>query len=168
MAYRFRADGTTGVVAIYEASDDAPFTAPLSYASRVIFHSGLAYPAQIATITGSIVLPLRSTAIVPIGFETYSHQLDAHGQSGIPFVEGRVLGLSDHGGADLPLVGSIPVQRINAGGSVTNQWRWLTLGADATHIWLHEGVLPVFSGSSNLPAITINYEVHILDKVFTP
>lgn len=173
MPNRFKVDGNTGVVAIYTvptvgSTDDDPFTDPLDHKDRIIFHSDLVYPARIATIAGSIVLPARSSADIPPGWATFAHQLDAHGQSGIPLVEGQVLGLSDHGGADLPLVGSIPVQRIAANATVTGNWRWLTLAADATYLWLHEGVQPIFSGFSTMPALTVNYEIHILDKVFTP
>ncbi len=173
MANRIKVDGVAGVVAIYTVpspgspDDDDPFTDPLNNKDRVIFHSDLVYPARVDTITGSIVLPSRSSADVPPGYATFSHQLDAHGRAGIPLLEGQLTGLADHGGIDLPLVGSIPVQRIAANGSVTGNWRWLTLAADATHVYLHEGVQPVFSGFSNLPAITINYEIHVLDKVFT-
>lgn len=168
--YKFRADGsiTGGRVAIYESSDDAPWSDPLSYKTRVLFHSDLAYIARVATVTGSITFPARSNPNAPPGFEIYGHQLAAHGLSGIPLVEGRYIGAGD-GGADLPAVGSVPVQRFSSSGSGHGNWRWLTLGADDTYLRMHEGVAPVFSGSGfTLPSITIDYEIHILDRLFTP
>jgi len=170
MGYRFKADGALGRVAIYESTDDAPWGDPLSYKSRVIFHSGLVYPARVATLTGSITLPARSNSSAPPGFESYTHQISAHGRSGIPMVEGRFIGNGD-GGEDVPAIGSVPVQRYldaiyTAENNRSQNWRWLTLGADATYVVLQEGVAPTYSGYATLPAVTISYEIHILDKVF--
>lgn len=162
MGYKFKADGTTGKVAIYEATDDNPFTDPLNYASRLLFHSDLAYPARIATITGSVSMPARnapgSAPYITSGSAGY--QVAAHGISGgIPLVEGKLLGIGTSG-VDVPWVGSVPAQR-----TIFGSWRWLTLGADATYIYVHEMWGTAFSTS--LAATTFNYEIHVLDKVFT-
>jgi hypothetical protein len=160
MAYRFRADGATGTVAIYEATDDNPFTSPLSYPSRVLFHSGLAYPARIATITGSLSLPARnapgSAPFTRVGSAGY--QIAAHGRAGIPAVEGKLIGIGT-GGVDVPWVGTIPVQQAALGA-----WRWLTLGADATYVYVHE--MWGTSAGVNIGSTSVSYEVHVLDKVF--
>lgn len=162
MAYRFKAEGVTGAVAIYEATDDAPFSDPLNNASRLIFHSGLAYPARVATITGSVSMPARNApgAAPYITNGSAGYKVAAHGISGgIPFVEGKLIGIGD-GGVDVPWVGSVPAQR-----TIFGAWRWLTLGADATYIYVHEMWGTAFSTS--LPAAAFNFEIHVLDKVFS-
>lgn len=177
MGTKFRANGNIGRVAIYEDSDDAPWDFPLAHPSRVRFHSGLAYPARIATISGTLSLPGRQQSAFPMGFGFVGHVLGAHNRPGIPMIEGKWLAAGD-GAVDLPAIGSVPVQwqsgiggipqtsgtTVQTTGSTSGCWRWLTIGANATNILVHEGyaapVTPYF-----LPAMSINYEIHILDKI---
>lgn len=178
MPTRFNAQGSTGVVAIYtvpsiDSTDDAPMTAPLAHKDRIRFHSGLGYPARIATLTGTLSLPARttsSTSITP-GSGSQGYQVAAHGRPGIPLLEGgRIIGrASADGGAsyagDVPWCGTVPVQgATNLGFGCV---RWLTLGADATYIYVHE-MWGVYNSNVVLPALTVSYEVHVLDRVFTP
>lgn len=160
MPIKFRAEGSTGTVAIYESTDDLPFTAPLTYKSRVYFHSGLNYPARVATLTGTLSLPARAGSIPPLTFGA-DYTLAAHGRGHIPMIEGRWLGIGI-GGVSVPMVGSIPVQQ---SGGLRNTTRWVTIGANATNIVAHEMWGTSFDGA--LAALTLSYEVHVLDVVLT-
>lgn len=163
MGYTFRADGVLGQVAIYENTDDAPWSDPLSHKSRVAFHSGLHYPARVGTLAGSLSLPARSAGPHTIGTQQYT--LGAHGQTFIPMMEGRWIGVPGAAG-DVPAVGSVPVQKYNnpvdqSFPEVFAVTRWLTLSADATNIYAHEMYPQEFD--QPLGALTLNYEVHIIE-----
>lgn len=160
MPIKFRAEGSTGTVAIYESSDDLPFTAPLTYKSRVYFHSGLKYPARVATLTGTLSLPSRAGSTPPLTFGA-DYTLAAHGRAGIPMIEGRWLGIGI-GGVSVPMVGSIPVQQSSP---LTSTTRWITIGANATNIVAHESWGTSFNGT--LAALTLSYEVHVLDVLLS-
>jgi hypothetical protein len=156
MAYKVRADGVIGRVAIYEATDDNPWGSPLSYLSRVVFHSGLAYPAQVATLTGSVTFPSDGAGSVREVVNT-TYTLAAHGLPGIPIVEGKWIGIGA-GGADVPMVGSVPIYS----GSYF-VLRTATLGADATNVVIHEQHARYVSAvGANYPSLTRSYEIQIL------
>lgn len=163
MAHKFRAEGSSGTVAIYEASDDDPFDDPVAHPSRVLFHSGLLYPARIATITGTLSMPARSApGSAPFTrVNSAGYQLAAHGLAGIPLVEGKLIGIGA-GGVDVPWVGSVPLA---ATGFIT-VGRWITLGADDTYIYAHEmwGTASGFAPGAQ----DVDYEIHILDFLFDP
>jgi hypothetical protein len=142
---RLFARGSDGVVCIHAGADDVVDT-PLADLSRVLFHSALEYPAIIAEHAVSVTLPARS------GAQAYqTHNLLAHGRPGIPFVLGRIANMGS-----LPLVGTVPVD-----GQVTWFGRFVTLGADATHVRLHENTV----GSSAYAARTIDLVIYVTDLI---
>lgn len=158
MGHRLKIDGNAGVAAIYENTNDAPFASPSNYKSRVIWHTGLDYPSIVSSVTSSVTLASRS------GSGIVGHQLFSHGINGIPMVEGKLIGAGNIGGADVPWVGSIPIQWGLHFGDPDSNWRWVTLGADTTYIYMHEMYT---AGFTSLPSMTLNYTIHILDKVFS-
>jgi len=158
MAVTLKVDGTTGTVAIYTGTDDLPFTTPLSYVSRIRFHSELDYPRIISTHSGSFSLDATSSGATTEA----SYELFAHGLGGIPFVEGYIT-LS---GVRVPLLGSICVSKcpntalaVYADGFA----RWLHLGADGTNVIIRE--FSQTAGDSSHPAQTINWVVYLTDTV---
>lgn len=140
---RLFARGSDGVVCIHTGADDVVDN-PTSDLSRVLFHSSLDYPAIIATYTPSVTLPAWS-----LGRPFYNlHNLFAHGRPGIPFVLGYISNMSNIG-----LSGSVPVD------SVPNYYaRWVTLGANATNVVLHEDNDPGVG-----TARTLNLVIHVTD-----
>lgn len=146
MAVRLKADGT-GKCAIYTGTDDLPFTSPLSYVSRLRFHSDLTYPRFVSTYTGSISL----SAIGANTTHQQTHVLTAHGLGGTPFVEGY----ATVGGVRIPLTGTVP---IIVGSSTDTQaasgfCRWLHLGANGTNIIVQE-FTNTSSTATNYPGVT--------------
>lgn len=158
-----RALGTTGVVAIYDGPDDAPFTTPLDHLAngRLKFHSSLGYPKVIAEHTVTLSLPARTS----IGTYRVSYNLFAHGRPGFPWV----LGSFRVGGQDVAAVGSVPVQKANGSGgnSAASPWaRWISIGADATHVTAFEycGVARGVS-AYQFPAISIPLTIWVTDEL---
>lgn len=159
-----RALGATGVVAIYDGPDDAPFDTPLSHLAngRLKFHSSLAYPKVIEERAVTLTLPARTT-----GNTTYrvSYNLFAHGRPGFPWV----LGSFRVGGQDVAAVGSVPVQKANGSGgnSAASPWaRWISIGANATHVTAFEycGVARGVS-AYQFPAISIPLTIWVTDEL---
>lgn len=145
---RLVARGGDGVVCIHEGAADV-VEDPLLDLSRVRFHSSLDYPVVVETRDGSTLmgqLPAKSTRI-------QSYNLFAHGRPGIPLVLGYVSSL---GNGRVPLAGSVPT-------AISNGWsgRFITLGANATHVLLHEYATTGFSQA--LPAQTFQWSIAICD-----
>lgn len=159
MTYRFRAEAAAARVAIYEASDDLPWSDPFTYRSRVLFHSDLQYPARVQTVTGSVTLSAGTQGATPAVPVNRSYTLFAHNLDGIPLLEGKILGIGS-GGVDVPICGSLPVQ---TGGSSGLRARWIAIGADATNVYLHEQYNDETFGGGALASLTIDYEIHVLD-----
>jgi hypothetical protein len=142
---RLFARGSDGVICIHTGNDDV-VDDPLTDLSRVMFHSDLEYPAIIAEHAVSVTLPARS------GVQAYqTHNLLAHGRPGIPFVLGRIANMGSR-----PLVGTVPVD-----GQPNWFGRFVTLGADATHVRLHENTI----GSGAYAARTIDLVVYVTDLI---
>ena len=120
---RFLSD--SGKIAIYDGADNLPHANPRSYLSRVKFHSDLSYVPLLPT-------PLTATHTIVVTDSSRSRTLTvgAHGQSGVPFVQGYVT----IGGFNVPLCGSVPVY-VNAATGALVLW---TLAADATNVIIHE------------------------------
>lgn len=155
MSHTFYASPTVGAM-IYENSDNAPLNDPYNYRSRVLFYSGFRYPSRALTFTGSVTFALGDYGGVPERVSIRSHTLAAHGLGVEPLlIEGRWIGIGT-GGADVPMVGSVPIQG-------QAQARWVTLGADATNIYVHEMHNNTSFGSAGLPPLTVSYEVHVLE-----
>lgn len=160
MGTKFRADGTIGRVAIYEDSDDNPWSDPLTYKSRVHFHSSLHYPARVSVVTGTYNFA-AITGGAPIRIGVSSATLFTHGLGFTPLVEGKWLGIGT-GGADVPMCGTIPVQQASGLAAGYNSMaRWVTIGADATNVYLHQ--MYGTAASQSLAAVSIDYEIHLYD-----
>lgn len=122
---KLTARGTDGVVCIHNGNDDV-VDDPYLDLSRVLFHSSLRYPAVVDTQTGSTAM--ASVAVGAVRSTTY--RLFEHGRPGIPMVLGY---LTNFGNGRVPLAGSVAT-------AIVSKWsgRFVTLGADATHVILHE------------------------------
>lgn len=173
MTARFRISPAAGAIALYDtgsnpATADAPLTDPMGNLARTYFHPALRYPGVVTTLTGSLALPAGAGSPY---LRKATYTLAAHGRAGKPMLIGRLIGIGP-GGADVAWCGSVPVQQ----GPPTNTTsvygfdvpasnvRWLTLGANATSIIAYE----ICRGdSSQLPAITLSWEVRILDRTLT-
>ena len=163
MTVRLKADGASGVVAVYDyaAGDDAPFTSPLSNVGRLFFHSGLPAVKIVSVQTGTTTLSALNAAANTAGGNVYSSLseekvLFAHGQGGIPYVEGRITSLAGSG-VNIPLAGSVPIQR-----SFSHP-RWLHLGADGTNVVLNTFITGYYQ--TNYASITVGYEVYVTDQL---
>ena len=162
MTVRLKADGATGKVAIYTGTDDLPFDTPLSYVSRLRFHSDLEYPKVVSTLTGSISLPSMASNATRL----HTYTIAAHGQTGQPFCEGFIT----HGGGStrVPLLGSICVDQgpDTGGGSFRPERRsffsrWLHLGSNSTNILIQENSKCARGGSFS--AQTVDYTIYVTD-----
>lgn len=159
MGHTFHATPSEAI--IYENSDDNPRSDPFTYRSRVVFYSGFRYPARVgAQLTGTATFAsVERAAGYPIVIQ--AHNCGAHGRPGIPLVEGRWLGIGLNG-ADVPMVGSVPIYPGQGGD--TNFMRWGTLGADATNVYLYSMCFqfPTTTGFVH-PQISVGYVIDILD-----
>lgn len=143
-----RADGSTGIVCIYNGSDNVVAN-PNADLSRVLFHSDLLYPVVISSQSGSTTL----SAVGGNQGINRTYTLFAHGQNGIPFVLGYVSNLAP---SNVALAGSVPTDiQTNGFG------RWVTLGADATNVYLHEQT--VTRSGTSLGSRSLNWVVFITD-----
>lgn len=158
MAVKFRARASDARVAIYTGADDV-FTNPLADLSRVLFHSDLDYPHIISIHTGTVTLPAMSADTRRDAVTN----LFAHGKAGTPMVFGLLTNL---GGADIALQGSVPVAMNPYGFG-----RWVTLGANTTHVLMHEqSVAQVFASitpatGNGYAALTLNWKVYMTDTL---
>lgn len=146
-------DAAAGLLAVYTSpgagSDDAPLYSPLANLSRVKLHSSLDYPKIISVTTGSITLP----AVTVNTRRLVTNTLFAHGQSGIPWVFGKV----SLAGVWVSLCGTAIVQS-DSGNFFP---RTLSLGADATNVLAHEnGICGQFNSMASL---TLSYEIYVTD-----
>ncbi len=154
----------SGKLAVYDvdsaAIDDNPLTAPLSYLSRLQYHSDLEYPKVIATYTGTITLAVvTANQLLPASFT-----IAAHGRGAVPYVEGMV----KVGGVWRGLCGSTPVDQL-ANPSVNATYRpgfirWLALGADATNIYIKELTLTNQAGGFTSTQ-SVDYRIWLLDTL---
>lgn len=147
--------GSDGVVCIHTGADDVVST-PTADLSRVLFHSSLLYPSLLYSQAASVTLPQRLLNTQALT----THTLFAHGLAGTPFVLGYITTLSN-----LPLAGTVPIELYNGGFG-----RWVTLGADATNVVLHEhttvpNTLP--GGATGADQVTISVTVYVTDLLLT-
>lgn len=161
MTMRLRADGTTGRVAIYDTSNgDAPFSSPLSNVSLLRFHSDLWAPSVTVT-TASLSLPNRrpnpATAYRSSG--DAQHTLFAHGKSGTPMVKGFVV----LGGVNVPISGSVPI--VDAAGPTHGTGRFISLGADATNVFILEKYVYGTATGNPSTAVTLSITVYVTDVI---
>lgn len=148
---RLRARGSDGRMSIHTGADDLPFDAPLSHLSRVLFHSDLDYPAILSTHEGSTTFPALGAG----SRRNTKYTLFAHGRPGIPIVLGQILNLAPD---PVTFAGSVPMQMSSYGFA-----RWLTLGADATNVIVHEQILSHVN--AGIAAKAINWRVFVMDTI---
>lgn len=163
MAFRLRIQN--GVVAIYENSNDAPFSNPLGNLSRVKFHSGLDYINVVSIRNYTLSLPAigvngsgQGTG-GRRGLRTNLYTLGAHGRSGIPFVIGQLT----VNGVRVICGGSVPVAK-DASYLGLPDWysRFVAIGADATNITAYEySVQPGYNGGQWMPRAARNIPVTV-------
>lgn len=159
---RFKADGVTGKVAIYDYTapnnNDNPLTAPRSNLSRLHFHSdfdyvGFGVESSVPTISTTVSISNASGFY----YKNPSHNLGAHGKSGIPFVYGRIFAR----GVWMPLCGSIPV--VVFASNTQHNLINVSLAVDDTYVYLAEQ--RSFNGTI-FTSITPNVEVWV-SEVFS-
>lgn len=143
------ARGSDGTVAIYTGASDVVDN-PLGDLSRVLFHSDLEYPAIVSEHDITVPLPSRS------GGSSYNaFNLFGHGKAGTPFVLGYIANL-----ANVPLAGSVPIATND-----TLYGRFVTLGADATWVILHDASIMPVTGS--YAAQTLDLKIFVTDLLLT-
>jgi hypothetical protein len=162
MAMRMRMDNT-GKCAVYSVPDgdagnpsasNGPFTDPTNNMSSIRFHSDFEYIPIDEVVTGTFSMPARAA-----NSGTYAqHTLFAHGRSGIPLLFGVFPNLRGSG-ENIGAFGSIPVQpEDNLENQRLGYWRWMTIAADATNVYLAELALAANVGIS---ANNLSYKVFI-------
>jgi len=161
MTVKLKVDGTTGRTAIYDTSNgDAPFTNPLNNVSLLRFHSDLWSPAVTVTTT-TLNLPNRrpnpSTAYRSSG--DAQHTLFAHGKSGTPMVKGFVV----ISGVNVPLAGSVPI--VDPSFSTSGVGRFISLGADATNVFILEKYVYGIAAGNPSTALSLSVTVYVTDVI---
>ncbi len=154
MAMRFRADGTIPRAAIYEASDDAPFSAPRSNLSRVKFHTDFDY---ISFNSGAPTINTTVTVNGSDGHYQFTHDIGAHGTAGTPFCFGRVF----VSGAWQPLTGTVPVIQFVSPGE-TNLICF-NLAVSSTRVYIIE--TRSFNSSGAFPSTALSVQVYVSRQV---
>ncbi len=144
-----KADGNTGVVAIYDGADDV-LADPLVDITRVHFHSALNYIGVKDIIRVNFTLPASSSSL------QQSYAVGAHGQPGQPLVFPILRGW---GGRDLPLMGSVFLSIRPYGFH-----RTLAGGADATDLYLHQELM-VGAGTSSWAAQPVTVDFFVTDRL---
>lgn len=175
-------DGTRGKAAIYTVdsatpTDDAPLVTPRSYFSRLRFHSDFDYPRVAGDQQVSVSIP----ALGNNAERQQTYQLFAHGKTaGIPLVLGAILSTrSDYTGW-FPLAASTPafdggsfvgldssLHAITLPGEPFSH-QMLSLGANATHVLLHENAQGLYTsgstGAGSITAKTMTIRVIVTDE----
>lgn len=154
-------DGSSAKAAIYTGDDDLPFAAPLSYQSRVLFHTDLPTVGIVSSYT--ITVTTTNLGVWPGTSPATSGRepipLLAHGRGGVPYVEGVITTGTLLGGSpvfnqsqsNVTLAGSVPLGRYN----------FVHLGADGTYVYLTHLYLRV-------PGVELGYwsltlRIHVTD-----
>jgi len=160
MSSRIRIAG--GKAAIWTgAGDTLPFDNPNGNLARVKFHSDLQYIKIIDTRTFNVTLP----SFVSPYERVADYTLYAHGRPGQPYVLGQV----NVNGVPAGFTGSVPVAFgvLTGGPAVAGKpgifGRWLTLGADATNVIVHE--YSVLGLGEVMSAVTIAVTVFMTDEI---
>lgn len=155
MTVTMKIDGVAGKAAIYTGTDDAPLTDPRNNIARLKFHSDFAYPSIIAEYSGSLAMG----ATTQNARRLVTNRVRAHGRAGIPWV----LGSFTVNGIAVAACGTVPVQQHLHGYGFA---RWLSLGADATHVIIYENALGYIDNYSNydqIQPLTIQWRALVTD-----
>ncbi len=160
MTMRFKCDGTTGRTAIYDTSNgDDPFDNPQDNVGLLRFHSDLWAPA-VAIHSATITLPnRRPTGSAYRSSGDAQHILFAHGLGGTPLVKGYVT----IGGIRVPMSGSIPI--LDSASPTAGVGRFISLGADATYVFVLEKYVYGIAAGSPSTAITLTFTIYVTDVI---
>lgn len=154
---RLRYTAAAGALAIYDVTtgseNDNPLSSPLSEPSRLHFHTGLTYPATIATYTGTINLGV----VAANGSAEVTTVIAAHGRAGTPYVEGKLA----IGANTVPFAGSVLV--VQGSGLGDSFGRFLSLGANSSNILIHEYSV-AYSGVG-FSATSFSYTIYLTDAL---
>lgn len=144
MARVLEARGSDGAVCI---SDGTPgcLDNPLAHLPNVFFHSSLSYLSVRQIVDLTVSMPAG-------GGRAVSYTLFAHGLGAVPLVAGLIYTTGQ------PVVGST----VTYMDSVMTM-RAVTLGADATNVFLWENAIEV---RTTLPAQSLPLRVFVFDQVF--
>lgn len=152
MPTRFRADGNTGKIAIYDvptvgSTDNAPLTNPRANLSRVRWHSDFSYMHEKSRFTASVALP-QFAGRTQGWYGVQDFTLGAHGvTTGIPVILAvaravplyEVNNANPIGSRDVALLGTVPiVPACYNYGTVAQTSGWFN-NAEGAHWWLHLG-----------------------------
>lgn len=187
---KMRGEGATGNCAIWTGGEDnAPLNDPMNNLHRLKYHSALDYPKVISEWADNVTFAARTEWMPSLSggsgawgttetTRVVTHTLFAHGRGGQPWVLGSI----KIGGIDVAFTGSVPVQQGvlsnasngAAAGDGKHPWaRWVTLGADATHVRLFE-YCPVGRWASGpnahisgiyMPQIVLPVTVWVTDEI---
>lgn len=142
----------TSKIAIYTGAGTAPENSPLSFLSRVKFHTDLDYVKTVAQQSANVTLPTLSYQTTGNDDPAYidNHTLFNHGLGYTP----AVFGYTTIGATLVPLRGSVMVQ-------VTGSWgRFISLGSTPTQVTLNEYAIREYRASPGTAfsslALTIN------------
>lgn len=160
MTVHLRARSSAVAIYNFDSNSHAPFTDPLGNLSVLLFHSGLRYPHVVRTDTVSVTLPAVAAGAKGDADTTYTATLFAHGRSGIPMVKAKITsGL----GTVVGLNGSVPVQKNTGSTNAQTCARWVTIGANATHVILNSYALPF--ATQAIASITLTLVVYTLSTL---
>lgn len=138
---RLFVDGVAGIACIHVNGGEAAVADPMGNLAYVLFHSALNYASVGPAVSTTLTLPER---LAGAGFTRYQHTLFSHGKAGTPFVIGHLAGF---GGVNIPLAGSVPVNRTE------HLARWLSIGANGTHVFLNEIVPNIAAAATSITVI---------------
>lgn len=148
-----------GRFVIWQGADDV-LANPAADWDRVSFHSDLHYPAASTFVSENVTLPNAPNATtLPTRYQKYS--LYSHGVAGRPTVFAVLRGLALAGGADVPLLGTVPVQTNAANSPII---RWVTLMVTAGEIALWE-ICPGYGSTPIMSALPLTVDMYIFDRL---
>ncbi len=161
---RFYLDKASGAVAVYDTTtqdltlQNEPLSAPLSYVSRLHFHSSLHYPRIVGVYTGTLSMAAVTFNVI----YTHEYVIAAHGLGGTPYVEGKI----KIGGVWIALAGSTLVeQQNNVGFPLSKGYgRFLALGANGTNIVLEEYTVS-YVATPGYSSKSVDYEIYLTDML---
>lgn len=159
MVWKFEADGQTGRTVIWQGADDV-VADPAADWDRVSFHSDLYYPAAAQFVSRTVNLANSADGTVLTQYRQYTAY--NHGRAGRPLVLASLRNLALAGGADVPMLGTVPVQQAGAGTALI---RWLTLMVTTSMVGLWEICPGYGSGTIILPAMSVTLDMWIFDQV---
>lgn len=169
-------------LAVYDASQPslAIMADPGSYPTAVKFHSNFRYPVtQTRLADATITLPAQTSTVAGVSKGTYDrsvYTIGAHGQSAAtpPMIKGMLI---NYNGANVPLQGSFPVQRVSGAAQgqpsiVGNFCRIIDLAVDGANVVLvsrgfTQTAVSIGASAINMtyPAVTITVRVWVFSWV---